>query len=174
MWTPLTGAGEGKQSCRGRSHPASDLQYVYCKPAQHLRFWTSSIPHANEPARLPRSGSSPTGQFRRAIAAPASLLLDCPSTPFCLKQYIDNCGMRGLRNGSYSQAGAVRFLRGRSHAGPEPVRKLSPLTHNSTPNRASIISSSGGPVRLGSAPDLAHHQRHPRADRSRSGLDHVT
>ena len=57
------------------------------------------------------------------------------------------------------------------------------LTHNSTANRARSISSSGEPacaghtdrlVRLGSAPDFAHHQRHPHTGSSRSNLDSVT
>jgi hypothetical protein len=57
------------------------------------------------------------------------------------------------------------------------------LTHNSTANRATSISSSGEPscaghtdrlVRLRSAPDFAHHQGHPHTDGSRSNLDSVT
>lgn len=56
-------------------------------------------------------------------------------------------------------------------------------THNSTANRAPSISSSGEPacaghtdrlVRLGSAPDFAHHQGHPHAGGFRSNLDSVT
>lgn len=53
------------------------------------------------------------------------------------------------------------------------VSQLHSLTHNSTPNRAAIIFSSGGLVRLGPASDTAPQQRHPYADRSRSSLDHV-
>jgi hypothetical protein len=46
-------------------------------------------------------------------------------------------------------------------------------THNSTPNRATVIFLSGGLVRLGSASDTAPQQGHPHADRSCSSLDHV-
>jgi hypothetical protein len=47
------------------------------------------------------------------------------------------------------------------------------LTQNSTPNRASIISSSGGRVRLVPASDTAtaSQQRHPHADHSQCRLD---
>jgi hypothetical protein len=45
---------------------------------------------------------------------------------------------------------------------------LSLQTHNSTPNRASMISSSGQPVRLRASVNAMPQQQHPRADRSRS------
>jgi hypothetical protein len=54
------------------------------------------------------------------------------------------------------------------------VSRLHSLTHNSTPNHAAIIFSSGGLVRLGPASDTAPQQRHPHADRFRTSLDDVT
>ena len=54
------------------------------------------------------------------------------------------------------------------------VSPLHSLTHNSTPNRAAIIFSSGGLVCFGPASDIAPQRRHPHADHSRSSLDHVT
>ena len=45
---------------------------------------------------------------------------------------------------------------------------LSLHTHNSTPNRASMISSSGQPVLLRACVNAMPQQQHPRADRSRS------
>ena len=52
--------------------------------------------------------------------------------------------------------------------------RLPSNTHNSTRNRAAIIFSSGGLVRLGPASNRVPQQRHPHAGRSRSSLDHVT
>ena len=57
-----------------------------------------------------------------------------------------------------------------------PAPGLHSLTHSltSTANRTSFTASSGGLVRLGPASDTAPDQQHPRADRSRFNLDHIT
>ncbi len=82
---------------------------------ENEQAWIFSIPNAHWLARLPPSGTwlprmrlgvypgdepspfghmAPTSPFRQAIGAPASLLLDCPST-LLLKKYIDSCVVRG-------------------------------------------------------------------------------
>ena len=68
---PGRSSGEGKRA-------SVDLLHLECS----LAGKTSPFGHV-----------APTGPFRRTIAAPASLLLDRPST-LLLKKYIDSCVMR--------------------------------------------------------------------------------
>ncbi len=95
---------------------------------ENEQAWTSSIPNAHWPARLPPSGTwlPPARSGEPSVLRPHSCLV----TPqlFCLKKYIDNykCGVHKVA--PTRQTGAVWLFGTRSDADPEPARSSSLLT----------------------------------------------